>query len=161
MKKDSLLICLKSNVKDFKRIEIYIDEAKDVVMKRREDLDFKIKGIQQTYGEIVAKYEQAEKDIVRVKIEMERLEGAHDAIDTEMVFLVEGERLLERARADVKAGKKKSTILQKSVTIARDAFVEQRSRIETIEETFTKDFPSEAVYEFELDLEGISEFYRS
>src|SRR5699024_4617530 len=89
---------LYKEVKDFQAI--YSDEDQAVIEKRRRTLQFKIEGIEQSYGKIVAEYEQAERDIKREQDTMDRLVRDHDDIDVEMTFPVGGERLLERTRKD-------------------------------------------------------------
>src|SRR5690625_1393971 len=137
---------------------VYTDESKTVMMERREELHYKIRGIQQTYGEIVAKYEQAEKDIARAQGEMIDVVKTNEDMDREMAFPVDGVHALERTREDVGTRKAEAEKWNTETTKAKEALVGQQARVGVGIEQFKKEFPEETVVAFDMELEAIADF---
>ena len=134
---------------------IYTDEDRAVILKRRENLQYQIRGIQQAYGELVAKYEQAEKEIAREQRIIEGLVRDHKNIDVQMTFPVNGERLLERAREDMLKGQKEAQHLAIDVAKVKEKFDRQDALVNHLLKQFRDEFSQEDIYEFNLTIEAI------
>ena len=137
---------------------IFTDEAKAVIMERREELNYRLRGIQQQYGEIRAKYEEAEKDVRRVEAAMVDLVRSHEEIDTDMTFPIDGDRIIERTREAVRTGKAETQKRLAAMNEAKEQFIGQNHRVETLMEQFEKDFPEQDVVEFDMNLEEIGPY---
>ncbi|PAV30774.1 hypothetical protein CIL05_03360 [Virgibacillus profundi] len=136
----------------------YTDDAKSVIMERRKSLQLKIHGIQQSYGEIVEKHKQTEKDIVRVKAEIKDILNEHEEIDAGMVFPADGKRLLERIRTNVKTGEAKTKELSEILTKAKESVAGQNSRVDTKLEQFQVTFSNIPLFKFDMELETIAAY---
>lgn len=134
---------------------VYTDEAEVVLRERIQDLKFKIKGIETQYGEIVAKYEQAEKDIAREQAAMDTILRDHPEIETHMIFPVDGKRWVDRMREAIKTGTRELEKTNQYVIKSKEAFDRQDERLNQALERYHHRFDGAKVIKFNLSFDEI------
>lgn len=137
---------------------IFTDEAEEVMMDRRQQIELAIHGIQQSYRDIVTRKEQAEKDIARINDDIQELFLSYQGIDETIGYPVDGDQVLARTREAVQEGKVEVDKLNDKQIEARENLLEQEARVKTITERYEEDFSGAPIYPFEIHLDEIADY---
>lgn len=133
----------------------FTGEEKETIQERRKDLEFAIARIQQSYDDLITKYEYTKKDIRRIETEMEELLREFPNIDTEMEFPPDGQRQMEQIREQWKENEGKAAKQRESVTASKEKLDRKKGEVASQLEQFKQRFPERELYKFMEDVETI------
>src|SRR5690606_30746647 len=133
----------------------FTGEEKETIQQRRKDLEFAIARIQQSYDDLITKYEYTKKDIRRIETEMEELLREFPNIDTEMEFPPDGQRQMEQIREQWKENEGKAAKQREAVTAKKEKFDRKKGEVASQLEQFKQRFPERELYKFMEDVETI------
>lgn len=129
----------------------FSDDALDVMREKRKDINLKLEGYRQEYGELQAKIEYAEENIKRVNNDMEELVQQFSKIDRNYIFPIDGEQRLKRLNTTIKLTEQQRDKLWNLANEAKSKVDNQQGIVKAKEEQFEESFPNEELATFSIE----------
>ena len=150
---------------EYKRLQsftpVYSGESKTNIKAKIHDLELKIRQINVTHGEWIAKRDGALKTIERLAKQMNDLLDEHSYIDESQIFPGDGKQLLKLLWDKIASLKSEAYALVADVQQRSSRKDIQKGKWETKLERFEKDFPNQEILSFTESLDEIAEILHS
>lgn len=133
---------------------VFTKEAKEVIEKRREELQKTIAGIRQSYDALNIRIEYESNRLSERQQEIQQLRKNH-ILDEQMSFPVDGDHLIEQASQMIEQKERKKESLRLEVSSIETKLDRQIGRVEFKEDDFKKHYPNETLHEFSIPLNEV------
>jgi len=136
---------------------IYSGESEHIIREKIQELDYKIRQIQTTYGEWKAKYDSEKREIDRLTKEIDELKQEHTDLDEARPFPSDGYHLLQMLKTRMASLKVEVKNLNDDVQNKLAQEKEQKGNWKSKLEQFQKDYPNQEIFRFTKSFDEIKE----